>query len=265
MRLACHDLAAISWCCDALSGSGPPSLTTVPLSSSAMRSAPRMRRHDFGGCRASLKANPKKGARDAVLGLGAAIAHGGECRQGVVSTCRLTEEVVQTTVARSAGAELKFWLRCGSSWHCGKARLLADQATRASLCDQRPTSKHGIAVTRSAETRPVPDGSVVLPCGTAHDPVWPNVRVARTSRINDQHLRLVPAKLYVYLDLNYKSSTFPHNSLRSGKFHLADSSMATILSRTAGPDKSSTSGGIRAFDFVEKNTFTLGVSSDFSL
>ena len=64
MRMACQDQAAIFCCCDASSGSATPSLKTVPLSSSAMRSAPWMRRHDFCACCTSLKASPRKVVRE---------------------------------------------------------------------------------------------------------------------------------------------------------------------------------------------------------
>ena len=48
----------------------------------------------------------------------------------------------------------------------------------------------------------IPDGSVVLPCGTAPDPVW-LIGGAYIFHVKDQHLRLVLAKLYFWFDSNY--------------------------------------------------------------
>ena len=60
MLLALVDQAASCCCCVSSGVVGSPSLKTVPDSNSAMRSTPRMRRHDFSASCTSLKASPRK-------------------------------------------------------------------------------------------------------------------------------------------------------------------------------------------------------------
>ena len=64
MPWACLAQAAIFCCCDGSSSTGIPSLKSMPLSRSAMRSTPRIRRHRFSACCTSLKARPRKVERE---------------------------------------------------------------------------------------------------------------------------------------------------------------------------------------------------------